>query len=118
MLNIKLPDYDDMIEMTIKIRDSVLRKDALDLEIKARESEIYKVTNHDSSYWIGGKPPSASYVKATYEFPGLSGELIEKRKQLSEEMAFLEMLRLQFDIMKMQVELYRTESANRRNATL
>jgi len=113
-----LPDFDEMINIARQIREKMLIRDHLDAVIKARESEIYKITSTDSRYFSNNKPPSATYIKSAYEFTGLDGELIELREKLSEAIADIEMLRITFDIMKMMVDVYRTESANKRIATL
>lgn len=116
--NVVLPDFEDMLKVAEQIRDQLTVRDTLDIQIKQRESEIYKITSTDSTYFIGGKPPSATFVKETYEFTGLSGELIPLRQAYANAVAQLEFLRLAFDMMKMQVDLYRTESANQRFSNL
>lgn len=119
MPDVDLPDFDDMLRIGQQIKEKIIERDDLDIKIKSRESEIYRITATNSQYLTkDGKPPSASFVKATYEYPGLEGELLPLRKQYSVLIAEIENLRLVFDVMRMKVDLYRTESANKRFATL
>ncbi len=114
--NLVLPDFDDIYQVSTTIRDLVLKRDTLEIEIKKLESEVYKRTATDTNYFVAGKPPSASFVKATYEFTGLEGEILPLRQEYALTCANLEQSRILLESMKMQVDLYRTESANRRHA--
>lgn len=117
-IRINLPDFDDMVGIAEQIKEQNQLKADLEHQIKLGESEVYRTTAADLAYYQGGKPPSVAFVKATYEFTGLTGDLVPLRKQLGEvevELAYLEQM---FDIMKIQVDLYRTEAANKRMTSL
>lgn len=109
-----IPDFDDMLQLAEKIKELMLIKSSLDTKIKLGQSEVYKLVMTDPKFFENGKPPSVSYVKAVYEYPGLNGELISLREAYSVASAELDFLQTQFDIMKTKIDIYRTESANKR----
>jgi hypothetical protein len=49
---------------------------------------------------------------------GLNNELIPLRLELANDVANLEQAKFRFEILRMQLDLYRTESANSRYSTL
>jgi hypothetical protein len=116
MATIQLPDFDDMVNAIENITNTNLAKLLLDLEIKAKEAEIVKLSSMDEANFINGKPPSVAYLEATVKFTGVSGELVEKRKTLAELTANLEKYRLQYDLMKTKIEVWRSQTASERIA--
>ena len=116
MTTIKLPDFDDMANLIDNISDTNLRRMMLDIEIKAREAEIVKMSSTDDKYFVNGKPPSVAYLEATCRFTGMDSELISKRQALSELTAKLEQYRLMYDLMKSRIDVWRSQTANERVA--
>jgi hypothetical protein len=113
---VNLPDFDDMLRLGEQIKNLMLEKGNIEFQIKSREAEIYRITSTDQQYFTNGKPPSAAYVKSAYEYSGIQGELLEPRKRLAEIIAELEFNEIRFNVMKMQVDIFRTDSANKRSA--
>lgn len=111
---IKIPDFDDMLELASKIRELTARKILLDVKIKFSEAEITKLANTDERYFVNNKPPSMTYIDTTYGYTGFNNELIPFRQELAEVTAELEESKLKFDVYKMQLDMYRTEAANQR----
>lgn len=110
----ELPDFDEMLSLADMIKNIMIRKAQLEYELSKGESITYKTSMTDPNYFVGNKQPSVAYVKSVYEYGGLQNELLPLRKELGEVSAELENLRLRFDVMKMMVDLYRTDSANKR----
>ena len=110
----KLPDFDDMMKVSDEIGDLLLAKLKLEAEIKSKEAEtILKVTT-DEKYFVGGKPPSMSFADSTYKVTGLAGELIPMRESLAETTANLEKKKIQYDVYKNLLDMWRTLAANER----
>jgi hypothetical protein len=113
-----LPDFEEMMYLAGEISGLLEKKLLLDLMIKNRESEIVLKVSNDEAFFQKGKPPSMSFIESTYMLTGLEGELITAREEYCKAVSQLENSRLRYDIMKMKVDVYRTESANQRMATL
>jgi hypothetical protein len=94
------------------------KKLSLDANIKAGEANVFKVTSTDVQYQQGGKPPAVSYVDNTYKFTGLTGELIPLRDDLAKVTSELEGKKLQMDIYKQMIEIWRTLCSNQRTSSL
>jgi hypothetical protein len=109
-----LPDFEDMLAEAAKIKELMLRRDILQLEIESGEANVYRTATSDTKYFSNGKAPSISHIKSVFEFGGFNNELISLRHEFATVCADLELARMRFKIMEMQVEIYRTESANKR----
>jgi hypothetical protein len=109
-----LPDFDDLMRMVDEIREMNILKALLDREIKSAEAMIVRDATNNPKYFIGGKPPSMTYVEAVYKYTGFENELLERRAQLAETTANLEALRIKFDTYKVMLDIWRTLSANER----
>lgn len=116
MKEINLPDFEDLYELATQIHKRTMEARLLKVELDAQESEIFRTVSEDSKYFVGGKPPSAVYIKTAYLFSGLDGELLEKRKLLATLETEIENLKLVLDTHKLLIEVWRTQSANKRKA--
>lgn len=114
MPNVNVPDFNDMMELASDIRNLTVEKLRLDVEIKFREKSVVLECMNNEKYFKGGKAPSMDFVNSTYRHSGLEDELIPLRFRLAELTAEVESTKLKFDIMKMQVSLFQTMSANER----
>jgi len=113
-----IPDFDEFNKLAEEISSLLYAKLSLDAKIKDGESNVFKVVSTDERYMQGGKPPSATYIDNTYKYPGLDGELLILRNDLARATADLEGKRLQFDIYKNMIEVWRTLSSNQRTSSL
>lgn len=113
-MTVKIPDFDDMTKLADKIRTLTATKMLLDIKIKAREAEITRIMTNDVQYFQNGKPPSMSLIESTFQYAGLTGELLPMREELAVTISLLEEAKLSFEIYRMQLDLYRTEAANQR----
>jgi len=110
----ELPDFEDMQKVVEEILSLSLFKAGLELDIKVAESDVFKRATVEEAYFQNGKPPSATYIENTYKYPGLDGEITEKRRQLGDTSARLEYQKNKLDLMKTLVEIWRSEQANNR----
>jgi hypothetical protein len=109
-----LPDWGDLVNLAETIAELTREKLLLEVKIKFEETEVVKKANTNEEYFQNGKPPSMSFVESTYKYSGFDGSLKKLREDLANATANLEKSKLKFDILRMQVEIYRTESANKR----
>lgn len=116
MKEIDLPDFEDMYKLVLKIKDKTIAASIIEAEIDIRESEISKEVVHNEYYFIKGNPPSQAHIQRAFFPAGLEGELIPKRKELAKLKAEIEYLKMHLDLDKMLIEVWRTESANKRSA--
>jgi hypothetical protein len=116
IINFEPPDFHDLFDIAIKIGDLTEKKESLEAELRLAESKITEICTTDPHYFTNGKIPSMEYIKSRYHFPGLSGELAEKRLMLAKVKGELEKYELQFKIYQGLLEIYRTKSANVRGS--
>jgi hypothetical protein len=111
---IDLPDIEEMFEFIDTIQVLSYEKAGLELKIKVLEAEIVRKASVDPQYFIGGKPPSMSYIDSTYKITGFNDELVELRDRLTKLNSDLDSIKLKFFFYKDLIDLYRTQSANER----
>ena len=111
-----IPDFDEFMKLSEEITALQFRKLSLEAQIKTGETHVFKVASTDEKYFQGGKPPAVSYIDNTFKFTGLNGELIPLRNELAQVTAQFEGKKLQMDIYKTMVEVWRTLSSNQRSA--
>lgn len=118
-MNVKmqLPKFEAMFDLVDEIERLSREVGLLDIEIKFEETKIMKRASTDESLRVSGKPLATNYIEATYKYSGFEGELIPKRRELVTKQATLRKKELAFQLLKMQVDVYRTESANNRMIT-
>ena len=105
-----MPDFDEMMKVNKELRELILSKNLLDLEIEIiMKDVVIKVMST-----ADGKKPSMEFLKNTYLVTGLDNELIEKRAKLAELEADLDFKRNELYILKQKCDVYRTLSANQR----
>jgi len=110
----KLPDFDDMMNVSSEIGDLLLDKLKLETSIKSAEADTILKVSTEEKYFVGGKPPSMSFAENTYKVTGLAGELIPMREKLAEITANLEKKKIQYDVYKNMLDMWRTLAANER----
>lgn len=113
-----IPDFEIMNEMIDRINTLLKKKLYLDISLKYAESQIVKRVTTESAFFQNGKPPSMNFIETVYLFTGIENELIDTRKEYATTIADLEQAKLEYDLMKTRIDVYRTESANKRLATL
>jgi len=113
-----LPDFGELLALIETIKVKRVEKMLKELEIKDAVANIYKVTSTDEKYFVGGKAPSAVYVKNTWEHTGFDNEVSAMRKQLVELTAESALLENKFSIARDMVDVWRTLSANERITTV
>jgi hypothetical protein len=109
-----LPNFEKLFELAETIANLTREVGLLDIEIKFDETKIVKTVSTDEKYVKNGKAPATNYIEATYKYAGYDGELIPKRRELAIKESELKKNELAFQVLKMQIDVYRTESANAR----
>lgn len=120
MNEVKLPDFDDMIEITSKI-GALKRVIAVDkIKLNRLQAYITEMASTDSTYFVSDKPPSMAFIKANYHILGLTkdqGEELEVlHSGLAENEGKLREFELLFDVYRSMIDVWRTESANLRGS--
>ena len=115
---IQVPDFDDLVALTKKIRELSLKKMQLQFEIRSKEAKTIHIVTNDEKYFVKGRPPSMSYIESTYKWSGIGDELLPLRYEMADVVSQLEEARNLFDVYKNMISLYQTESANKRSSTL
>ena len=112
-----IPDFTKFAELSQEIQGLYFDKMVTENQIKQLESENFKEVMTNTRYFIGGKTPPVSYFENAYKFAGLNGELIALRGQLASIVSSLDLKRMQYDIYKQMIEVWRTASSNERALT-
>ena len=113
-----IPDFEEFTKLAEEITALMYKKLSLDTQIKDGESIVFRVASTEERFFQGGKPPSSTAIDNTYKYPGLAGELLPLRQELAKATADLEGKKLQYDIYKQMVEIWRTLCSNQRTAGL
>ena len=117
-MNTNLPDFEDLYQLAKDIRDLSLSKMLLENKIKYEEAKVMVEARSNTKYFENGKPPAISFIEATYLFTGFDDSILPLREQLAEVSSELEHQRLFFQLQKDKIDVWRTQSANERNATI
>lgn len=110
-----IPDFDDLIKIVDEIGKLSFEKMRLENLIKAAEAETFKIAM--SRPLENGKFPSSSFVSNAYLHTGLDGELINQRQELADISSQLDKRKLILSLYRDMMEMFRTVSANERNAS-
>lgn len=114
MASIELPDFDEMMDLVEKITDLSKKKTLLEIRIKVEEANVTKTMTEDEKYYVKGKPPTQTYIDNSLKHTGFDGEILEMRNELAEVSADLERAKKMFELSKLIIDVWRTESANER----
>jgi hypothetical protein len=68
MSETKLPDFEEMIKITNRVRDLTLKKLILETEISEMEADA--ISYHTNHTTVNGKPPSMQYLTVTVKPTG------------------------------------------------
>lgn len=116
MPKIELPDFNDMIKIAEQIYNLSQKRAELDIKIKI--GETLAVKNGMETIKIDGKKPSISYLETTVKVTGMGNELIEMRKEYADLTNKILYLKELLELYKLQIEVWRTLSANERVSLL
>lgn len=113
-----IPDYDKFMELTVEISKLQYKKLSLETLIKSKEADNFKTVSTDERFFQNGKPPSSTFIENAYKFSGIDGSLIPLRLELAEVTAKLEQKRLEMDVYKTMVDIWRTLSSTERASSI
>ncbi len=109
-----IPDFREFMALADEIRELSYRKMMIERYLKDAESQAFRVIMTDERFFNNGKPVSVSYFENAYRYGGIDNELLDHRKKLADIISELEKKRMQYDIYKQMLEVWRTQSANER----
>lgn len=110
----KLPDVEDLLDLSAEIAKKQLAVSMLESEIKVQEANIVAECLTDSRRFSGGKPLSLAAIERLYLHTGFDGSILKLRNALSKAKVEAEELRRKMEVYKEMIELYRTIAANER----
>jgi hypothetical protein len=113
-----LPDFEEIMTLLEDIKTLQFEKTLLELDIKVKVARVYLDATSESKYFIGGKPPSATFIKSTWEEIGFNNEILADRKRLVELGANLKYNENKLSTYRDMIDVWRTLSANERVTTL
>jgi hypothetical protein len=111
-----IPDFEDFMKLADEIGELSFHKMQLENKLKGREALVFQEAMKKPLE--NGKLPSASYVTNAYLHTGFDGELMEDREKLADVTAMLDKKKIQLNIYKDMLDVWRTLSANSRQAQL
>jgi uncharacterized protein (DUF342 family) len=117
-----IPDFDEMQELSEECALHKRQIIILENTIESLEASYIKQALENREYWVEGKRPTITYCNSVVASIGNTEEQKVKLQTLREELAnhverynaLKNLIRIKRD----QLELYRTESANRRKGFL
>lgn len=110
----KLPDFNDLLDITEKIAATAIKKLTLDKAIKEKEAQIIKEAMTNPIYQVSGKAPSMALIAATYSYTGFNGEMLPLRQALIEATVEQEKLKARLDLYKEFLGMWRSLNASER----
>lgn len=113
-----IPDFDEFIKLASEISSLMYQKMVLEVEIRSGESKVFETATTSEKYFQNGKPPASTFIDNTWKYRGIDGELLPLREKMAVLVSQLEEKKIQMDIYKSMLEVWRTLSANQRSATL
>lgn len=111
-----IPDFEEFTRLAEEISALMYSKLSLEAEIKSGEANVFQVASTSEKFLQGGKPPATSYITETYKFTGLANELMPIRERFAKVSSELEGKKLQMDVYKQMIEIWRTLCSNNRTA--
>lgn len=113
-----LPTFEELSDLVETIVSLHARKSILDVEIRDAESKVYREATFNPDNFIGGKPPSMTFIENAWKYNGIDGEIGGLRREIADVVTQLDAAKLRLDIYKMVIDIWRTNSANERYTTL
>lgn len=115
-----IPDFDVMMKLVDIIASSKVELASRQLELDTLLAVITKEVTEDRSYWVGNKPPTSTFIKSTYHVLGRNEEererIVSLRYACAELEARVSSAEHKFRTYRNMIDVWRTESANSRNA--
>jgi len=105
---VDLPDVDQLQELVEEIYKVSREIAKLKLEIKVREAEIVRNSYSDE------KKISMSYIQNSLVVTGINNELVPLRARLAELETKCDYYKHKYEMLKMIIDIWRTQSANER----
>lgn len=124
MMELKLPDFDEMLDMASDIggltRDIAIVRSQLNAELAA----ITRIIMQDEQYWVGvegkRKPPAMNYIQTTYHVEGYSEESKRRIEEFVNNIAGmegeLEYSKKKFQVYSAMIDVWKADQYNKNQA--
>jgi len=114
----EIPDFEDLVKKAEEIQSLSKRKNLLAFTIDKMEAKIVLEAVFDPKWAVNNKTPSMDFIKSTWMQTGFFDEMLPMREEFATLSADLEKARTDLELLRMQVDIWRTESATNRMTTL
>jgi hypothetical protein len=114
----RIPDFDDLVELTENIGNLLLKKMLLEKDIRNLETKTVLRIISNPDFNVSGKPPSMSFIDATWKYNGIDNEILPLREKLAETYAELEKAKSRYDLYKELISIWQTLTYAERKNTL
>lgn len=113
-----IPDWDDLVKKAEEIQVLSRRRNLLAYTIDRQEAKVVLEAVFDPKWAVNGKVPSMDFIKSTWMKTGFNNEMLPLREEFALLCADLEKSKTDLELLRMQVDIWRTESATNRMTTL
>lgn len=113
-----IPDFSQLLEKANEIQALSRRKNLLSYQLDRKEAKIVLEAVFSSQRTVNGKSPSMDFIKTTWMKTGFNDELLPLREEFAIISADLEKSKTDLDLMRLQIDIWRTESATNRMTLL
>ncbi len=120
MAEVELPDFNDLMALTVDVVNAKLRLTLNKAELDDRLSQITREVANNEFYFVKDKSPSMKYTEMVYHQSGRDEEervwLLEKRVQIGNDEAVIKQKEMEYNISRDMINVWRTQQADRRGA--
>lgn len=109
-----IPDWQDFMNLAEEIKVLSYRKMVADSRIKVAEADDFRLVMSDPKFFVNGKAVAVSFYENAYEQAGVDGSLLPLREEYAMICSDLELKKLQYEIYKQMLDMWRTLSASER----
>lgn len=111
------PDINDLYACAADVTRLTLELELKEIDLAEAVSELAEdYTTNPNKFKPTGKPHSMAYLEKTVLLTGENGEIATIRRDIAELKSNLLGEKMRMDVMKMDIDLYRTQAANKRKA--
>jgi len=118
---LELMDMDDLYGLSSSIEATSLQLEGKKQELTTLLAFITKLVTSNDKYWIGGKPPSVSFIKEQYHILGYDDDTLSKLASLREAIYSLDTVKSKYErefyLALKLLDVWRTYSANKRRSS-
>lgn len=119
---LELQDLDDFYKLSDGIENTALTLESAKQQLTELLATITSTVTKNELYWVGGKPPSVSYIKEQYQVIGYDQQTYDQLHKLRVDIMAMEALKAkyerEFNLGLKLLDVWRTYSANKRRMSV